>query len=203
MEPQSYTYPLYAKILHIGMAAFGIAAFSTGEFAEGGSNSWGYLIHAYLGLSLATFVLMRAIPGIVGSGPLRFSGWSPFSRGQWTRAREDLRSLLLFRVPDRGMHEGLAGLTQAFGLLVFGWMGLTGTGLFFLAGGSEGALFEVVEEVHEIGEALIPLYLTLHVGSVIAHSMAGNPIWKRMWKFRQNPGQEPIRNPAEGDHDLV
>jgi hypothetical protein len=101
------------------------------------------------------------------------------------------------------MHEGLAGLTQAFGLLVFGWMGLTGSGLFLLAGGSESAFFEVVEEVHEIGEALIPLYLTLHVGSVIAHSMAGNPIWRRMWNFRQNPSQEPIRNPAEGDHDLV
>jgi len=203
MEQQSYTYPLYVKILHMGMAAFGIAAFLTGEFAESGSNSWGYLIHAYLGLSLATFVLMRVIRGMLGSGPLRFSGWSPFSRDQWTRAREDLRSLLLFRIPDRGTHEGLAGLTQAFGLLVFGWMGLTGTGLFLLAGGSESALFEVVEEVHEIGEALIPLYLTLHVGSVIAHSMAGNPIWERMWKFRRNHSQESKRSPAEGDHDLV
>jgi len=203
MEPQSYTYPLYAKILHVGMAAFGIAAFSTAEFAEDGINSLGYLLHAYLGLSLATFVLLRVIRGIVGSGPLRFSGWSPFTRRQWALASQDLRSLAQFRVPDRGMHEGLAGLTQAFGLLVFGWMALTGTGMFLLAGGPESALLEVVEEVHEIGEALIPLYLTLHVGSVIAHSMSGNPIWKRMWKFRGSPGQGPTRNPVEGHHDLV
>lgn len=203
MDTQSYTYPLYAKVLHIGMAAFGIAAFSTGEFAEGDVNSLGYLLHAYLGLSLATFVSLRVIRGVAGPGPLRFTGWSPFSRRQWAAASQDLRSLVQFKVPDRGMHEGLAGLTQAFGLLVFGWMALTGTGLFILAGGAETALFGVVEEVHEIGEALIPLYLTLHVGSVIAHSMAGNPIWKRMWKFRRTPGQRPTRNPVEGRHDLV
>jgi cytochrome b561 len=202
METQSHTYPLYAKVLHIGMAVFGIAAFSTGEFAEGGVNSLGYLLHAYLGLSLATFMLLRIVPGVAWSGPLRFSGWSPFSRRQWAAASQDLRSLLQLKIPDRGMHEGLAGLTQAFGLLIFGWMALTGTGLFLLAGGAEGALFGVVEEVHEIGEALIPLYLTLHIGSVIAHSMVGNPIWKRMWKFRESPGQGPT-NPVEGRRNLV
>lgn len=203
MEKENYSYPLYAKIMHLGMAGFGIAAFATAELAENGSNSLGYLLHAYLGLSLASFVLLRVIRGVVGSGPLRFSGWSPFSRRQWTLASQDLRSLLQFKVPDRGMHEGLAGLTQAFGLLIFGWMALTGTGLFFLFDGPENALLEVVEEVHEIGEALIPLYLTLHVGSVILHSMAGNPIWKRMWKFRGSPGQALTRNPVEGRHNLV
>ena len=65
------------------------------------------------------------------------------------------------------------------------------------------ALLEAVEEVHEIGEALIPLYLTFHVGSVIVHSMAGNPIWKRMWQFRARPGQESTTSPMEGDHNLV
>ena len=203
MEKENYSYPLYAKIMHLGMAGFGIAAFATAELAENGSNSLGYLLHAYLGLSLASFVLLRVIRGVVGSGPLRFSGWSPFSRRQWTLASQDLRSLLQFKVPDRGMHEGLAGLTQAFGLLIFGWMALTGTGLFFLVDGPENALLEVVEEVHEIGEALIPLYLTLHVGSVILHSMAGNPIWKRMWKFRGSLGQAPTRNPVAGRHNLV
>jgi len=201
MQTQSYTYPLYAKVLHIGMAAFGIAAFSTGEFAEGGGESLGYLLHAYLGLSLATFILLRSVRGMAGSGPLRFSGWSPFSRRQWALAAQDLRSLRQFEVPERGMHEGLAGLTQAFGLLVFGWMALTGTGMFFLTGGPESALLEAVEEVHEIGEALIPLYLTLHVGSVIVHSMAGNPIWKRMWQFRARPGQESTSSPIPMKHD--
>ncbi len=203
METQSYTYPGYAKFLHLGMAAFGIAAFSTAELAEEGGNSPGYLLHAYLGLSLATFVMLRVVRGFVGPGPLRFSAWSPLSRRQWVLALEDLRSLLRFKVPDRGMHEGLAGLTQAFGLAVFAWMGMTGTGLFLLAGAPDGDLFELVEEVHELGEALIPLYLTLHVGSVVAHSLAGHPIWQRMWKFRGSRGQQKNRMPVADRHDMA
>jgi len=187
MNTLDYSYPLPARILHLGLAGFGIAAFSTGEFAEYGGNSPGYLLHAYLGLSLAAFIILRIGSGVAGRGVLRFSGWSPLSGRQWALARQDLRSLLRFEVPDRGMHLGLAGLTQAFGLLLFGWMALTGTGLYFLIDGPETGLLEAIEEVHEIGEALIPLYLTLHVGSVIVHTLAGNPIWKRMWTFRKNP----------------
>jgi hypothetical protein len=84
------------------------------------------------------------------------------------------------------MHEGLAGLTQAFGITVFAWMGATGTGLFLLGGGPESEFFEVMEEIHEVGEALIPFYLALHVGSVLLHSLAGNPLWRRMWTFGGN-----------------
>ena len=90
------------------------------------------------------------------------------------------------------MHEGLAGLTQAFGIAIFGWMGATGTGLFLLGGGPEGELFEVVEEIHEVGETLIPLYLALHVGSVLMHSLAGNPIWRRMWTFEGKDRLEQV-----------
>lgn len=191
MNDTNYSYPLYAKILHLGLAGFGILAFSTGEFAEDGSGSLGYLVHAYLGLSLAAFVLLRVLRGLAGPGPLRFSGWSPFSRRQWQLAADDIRSLWRLKVPERGMHEGLAGLTQALGLIIFAFMGLTGTAMFFLANGAESVLFEGVEEVHELGEALIPLYLTLHVGSVLVHSMAGHPIWQRMWKFRRNGRPSP------------
>lgn len=187
MSNENYSYPLLARILHAGMAAFGITAFLTGEWAEGGQNSLGYLLHAYLGLSLATFVLLRGLRGFAGAGPMRFSGWSPFSRRQWVLAKQDLMTLLRFRVPNRGMHAGLAGLTQAFGLVLFGWMGATGTGLFLLGGGPERGLLAAVEEMHEVGEALIPLYLALHVGSVLVHSLAGSPIWQRMWAFSPKP----------------
>ncbi len=186
MTIQDYSYPWYAKVLHLGMAGFGIAAFFTGEFAEDGANTLGYLLHAYLGLSLAVFVLVRMSCGLMGTGPLRFSDWLPWSRGQWTKARQDLTSLLRFEIPERGMHEGLAGLTQAFGIVVFAWMGATGTGLFLLGGSLENELFEFTEEIHELGEALIPVYLGLHVGSVLLHSLAGNPLWRRMWTISGN-----------------
>lgn len=183
MTIKDYVYPWHAKILHLGMASFGIAAFLTGELAEDGLDSLGYLLHAYLGLSLASFVLLRVLRGVIGAGPLRFSDWSPFSRRQWSMALQDLGSLLRFDVPERGMHQGLAGLTQAFGIAIFAWMGATGTGLFLLGAGTESGLFEIVEEIHELGEALIPLYLALHVGSVLLHALAGKPIWRKMWTF--------------------
>jgi len=186
MSEQNYTYPRYAKILHLGLAAFGISAFLTGEFAEDGNNSFGYLLHAYLGLSLALVMIFRLIPGLSSSRAMGFSSWSLFSRQQWAMVLQDLRSLLLFRMPERGRHEGLAGLTQAFGLLVFALMALTGTGLFILGDGPESGLFEALEKVHEVGESLIPLYLFLHVGAVILHTIAGHSIWKRMFSFARN-----------------
>jgi cytochrome b len=188
METRDYFYPLYAKILHLGMATFGIAAWLTAEGADDSTSSLGYMLHAYLGLSLATFIVLRVIRGLGGSGPLRFSGWSPVSRRQWAKGLQDLRSLLRFDVPQRGMHEGLAGLTQAFGLLLFSWMAVTGTAQFLMGGGPESELFEIIEELHEVGEVLIPVYLALHVGSVVVHSLAGHPIWQRMWKFGANRG---------------
>jgi cytochrome b561 len=184
MAIHDYSFPLSAKILHSGMAIFGITAYLSAELAEDGSGSSGYYLHAYLGLSLTAFILLRIFRGFAGPEPMRFSGWSPFSSRQWSLAMQDTRSLIKLQVPERGMHEGLAGLTQAFGLIIFCWMGLTGTGLFLLGDAPEVRLFEIVEELHEIGESLIPLYLALHVGSVLVHSMAGKPIWQRMWKFR-------------------
>jgi cytochrome b561 len=195
MVSKDYSYPWYAKLLHLGMACFGIAAYLTGELAEDGYNSPGYLIHAYLGLSLATFALLRVLRGFVGPGPLRFADWSPLSRRQWTMALQDLGNLVRLRVPERGMHEGLAGLTQAFGIAIFAWMGATGIGLFLLGDGPETELFEVVEEFHEVGEALIPLYLALHVGSVIVHSLAGNSIWRKMWTITKTGSRQRAGGP--------
>lgn len=184
MTTHDYSYSWYGKLLHLGMASFGIAAYLTGEMADDGSGTTGYWLHAYLGLSLAAFVLLRILGGVFGPGPLRFSGWSPFSRRQWAMVFQDLGSLVRFRMPQRGMHEGLAGLAQALGIAIFAMMGATGTILWLLPGGEEGNLFEAMEEIHEAGEFLIPLYLGLHVGAVLLHSLAGHATWRRMWSFR-------------------
>ena len=99
---------------------------------------------------------------------------------------EDFRTLLRLGVPERDRHEGLAGLTQAFGLVIFAWMAVTGTGLFVLGGGTESKAFDLIEEVHEVGEALIPLYLALHVGAVLLHTLCGNPVWKKMFSLESD-----------------
>ena len=38
----------------------------------------------------------------------------------------------------------------------------------------------VIEEIHEIGEGLIPVFLVLHVGAVILHALFGRQLWRPM-----------------------
>jgi hypothetical protein len=84
-------------------------------------------------------------------------------------------------VPEREPHQGLAGITQAFGLIIFTWMGITGTGIFLFSNAADTSILEFIEESHELGESLIPLYLIMHVGAVVLHTLSGNPIWKKMF----------------------
>ena len=42
----------------------------------------------------------------------------------------------------------------------------------------------MVKEAHEVGTVLIPAYLALHVGAVIAHSLAGQHVWKEIFFFK-------------------
>ena len=184
MNKYSYSYPTYAKVIHFGIAAFGIAAFLTGELADDGNQSLGYLLHAYLGLSLAAFVLVRVLAGFTVSESLSFRGWAPFSRRQRSLAFEDFRTLLKLGIPERDRHQGLAGLVQALGLIIFAWMALSGTALYVLGGGIESEAFEFIEEVHEVGESLIPLYLALHLGAVALHALGRYPIWKKILPFK-------------------
>jgi cytochrome b561 len=65
-------------------------------------------------------------------------------------------------------------------------MSITGTVLFMLGPGVERDIFEVVEEIHEVGESLIPLFLALHVGAVLLHTLCGKAIWKRMFNFKSS-----------------
>lgn len=181
MDSRDVTYSWPTRLIHIGLATFGIAAYFTVEGAEDGGDSFGYLLHAYLGLSVATFVLLRLMRGFAGPAQMRFSSWSPFSARQWRRAAEDLKSMFRLKIPERELHEGFAGLVQAFGLLIFTWMAATGTMIFVTGGVSETELFEALEELHEVGENLVPLYLILHVGGVLFHTLLGTHIWRRMF----------------------
>ncbi|MEH6596795.1 MAG: cytochrome b/b6 domain-containing protein [Colwellia polaris] len=183
MIEEKYEYPTYAKLIHLGLAFFGITAYLTSELTDKDVTSVGYLLHSYLGLSVATMIALRILIGSATSGALSFRGWSFFSIEQWKFALEDFRTILSLNIPEREKHQGLAGITQAFGLFIFTWMSLTGMVLFGLGSEVEGALFELIEEIHEVGETLVPLYLFLHVGAVVLHVLCGKPIWKKMFKF--------------------
>ena len=177
-----------SRLTHLGMVIFGISAWLTGELAEveeGGR--FGYDLHSWLGIGLTVFVALRIMLGVVGPVRVRFSQWVPLTRERLDLVLEDIRGLLMFRLPDRPVHQGLAGLVQFLGLLVFTLMALTGSILFVMLepGAEAKGLVYLIEELHETGELLIPLYLSIHVGAVVLHALAGHPRWRRMFFIKE------------------
>lgn len=85
-------------------------------------------------------------------------------------------------VLTRIIHLGLSGFVQTFGLLTFTGMALTGSLMFFYLqpGQKAGGLLHFIEEIHEIGEGLIPVFLALHAGAVLLHALAGRPKWRKV-----------------------
>ena len=177
-----------SRLIHLGMVIFGISAWLTGELAEveeGGR--FGYDLHSWLGIGLTVFILLRITTGLIGPAHVRFSQWVPVTRERLDQVVDDTRALLMFRLPDRPLHYGLSGLVQFLGLLVFTLMALTGSILFvMLEPGTEAkGLVHLVEELHETGELLIPLYLAIHVGAVVLHALAGRHKWRRMFFIKE------------------
>jgi cytochrome b len=169
--------PLWVKWSHFGLVVFGVSSYTTAELAEH-SEGFGYYIHAYLGLTLLVFLLSRAVYGVTGQKHYRFSSWSPFNKAYLSSVKEDLSDLSKLNIPDRQDHRGLSGLVQMFGLIVFSWMAITGTAIYFMK--EKNGL---VYDFHEVGESLVPLFLFIHVGAVVIHVLSGKKILNKMFPF--------------------
>jgi cytochrome b len=192
----------FAITVHLGLAVFGIAAALTGLLADDYKHAehLGFTVHSWFGMGLAVFAGIRLIAGIIGPPGLRFARWMPFTPDRFRAVIEDVAGLMRFRMPERPTHQGLAGAVQSFGLAVFFLMAATGVYLFFFLepGWKARGLVHAVKELHEVGEVLIPLFLSLHGGAVIMHALRGNHLWKKMlflsdrMKSRQGvPPDEP------------
>jgi len=172
------------RIIHLGMMIFGVLAWIVGDWAGDYEHAkhLGYTVHSWLGMGLALFVSLRLIYGVIGPATVRFSHWVPYTKSRLLFVWEDIQTLLRFHLPNRPAHQGLAGLVQGFGLLIFSWVALTGCLIFFyLKPGAEASgMVHYIKEMHEIGEGLIPLYLGLHVGAVILHALTGHHLWRKM-----------------------
>ena len=178
----SLRYPLIVRLIHLGLIIFGISAFLTGELAEEEAN-WGYLIHAYLGLALTFFIVSRSVIGVAGPVSLRFSSWFPVTVDRFRVVIDDIKQLFRLRLPEHSGHEGVSALVHAFAIILFLWMGLTGTVLYFIGDYEASAVGEFVAEINEVGESLIPLFLLMHIGAVVFHTVLVHSIWKRMLSF--------------------
>ncbi|MFK7794976.1 MAG: cytochrome b/b6 domain-containing protein [Gammaproteobacteria bacterium] len=179
MNENSSNFPSWIKWTHLGLAFFGITAYLTGELAED-SNSYGYLLHAYLGLTLLVFLINRFFYGLLGRNVYRFSNWFPYKPSYLVTIKEDLITLAKFKLPKREDHRGLAGLVQAYGLAIFSWMAITGTIMFVM----DVSDHSIISELHEVGEGLIPLFLGLHLGAVALHMISGHNLLSKIFPMR-------------------
>ena len=184
MNTLTQKYPIALRLTHAGLAIFGLCAYLSGELAEETEHGLtvGYWLHAYLGLTLTVFLISHIIGRLASVGRTK-SGGLAGSGSYYASLREDIGQLIQFKLPVREDHGGLAGLVQVFGLLIFLWMSITGIILLYLGGPEVSDLAHSVAEAHEVGEQLIPIFLFLHIGAVILHSLAGHAIWQRMNPF--------------------
>jgi cytochrome b len=181
-----------SRLLHLLLAVLGIAAVISGQFAGDYrySSHSGFDVHQWIGLAMAGALLARVAWGLAGPVAMRFSRWLPVTRERLALAWGDLRELARLRLPEHDAgHAGLAGLVQAIGLLAFLWMAVTGAALFaYLEPGARAAgRVRVLKELHEGGQVVVLGYLALHIGAVLAHALAGRPLWRRMFALRSRP----------------
>ncbi|MDH4319798.1 MAG: cytochrome b/b6 domain-containing protein [Desulfobulbaceae bacterium] len=146
----------------------------------------GFIIHGWMGLVFGVFLCLYLGYGFAGPRGSRFSTWFPFTGNQPAQIKKDFTTLMGFQLPEHKSRQGLAGLIQFLGILVFSWAALTGALLFlFIEPGSKvRGILHAVKEGHEVGVMLIPLYLALHIGAVLAHSLSGRPVWRDIF-FRK------------------
>jgi cytochrome b len=173
------------RVLHLALVVLGLVAWLTGDLADDYERgaSLGFALHSWLGIGASVTVGLRLAWGVVGPRSARFSSWLPVTRDRLQLVVEDLNTVLRFRIPERAPHQGLAGIVQSIGLLIFAWVAATGSVLFFALepGVRAGRWLDLVGELHKAGEALIPAFLAVHVGATIAHALAGDQRWRIMF----------------------
>jgi cytochrome b len=177
-------YDAATRLIHFALVLFGIAALVSGQFAGDYRREihTGFDIHRWIGLGMALAVAVRFAWGFVGPKEARFSAWLPVTRARLAIVGQDLAALAQLRLPAHAGHEGLSGLVQAIGLAAFAWMTVTGAILFgYLEPAARAAgWLRALKELHEGGQVVALVYIAVHAGAVLAHSLAGDPVWRRM-----------------------
>ncbi len=184
METSGAKLDVTTRVLHLGLALFGIAAWWTGEDANDyvKPEHGGYTLHLWLGIGMALFVALRLAWGVVGPSAARFGNWVPWNAARMKLVVDDVKSLFRLKLPEHESHAGLAGLVQALGLALFTWLSASGVvlSLMIVPGERLTGWAHALKETHEAAGEAIPVYLVLHIGAVVAHSIMGKQVWKKM-----------------------
>ncbi len=181
--PEKDRLDISTRLIHLGLTITGVAAWLSGYWAEDYKHLHhpGFEIHSLIGISLAFFVALRLGYGIGGPEEVRFTRWVPYTKDRLLLVWEDVVNLLRLKLPERPPRQGLAAVVETFGLMVFGWMAVTGSSMFlFLEPGRKvSGLLHLIKEGHEMGETLIPVFLGIHGGAVLVHALFGDHLWRR------------------------
>ena len=174
----------FTRILHLGLAVFGLLAWATGEMADDYKNmeAYGYLLHSWIGIGITFFISSRFIYGVLGPVHMRFNNWVPYNKERIKIVLEDITGLGHLRLPDRQPRQGLAALVEILGLLLFFFLAATGILLFnaIEPGHKAQGVAHFIKELHEVGEMMLPLFFLVHAGAAILHALTGKHLWRKM-----------------------
>lgn len=178
-------YSASLRLVHLALATLCLVAWGTAQFAGDYKNAVhvGFSIHQIVGVGFTAALAIRLFIGLLGRDGGRFSTWFPFGRDNLRRVMDDLRNFARLRFPERAPHEGVAGVVQFLGLCAFLFIAVSGTVMaFYLAPGTRATgWLHGVKEVHEVAQLVIPVYLSLHVGGALLHSVLGQDLWREMF----------------------
>src|SRR5580698_4940210 len=172
------------RVLHLGVAALGTWAWWIGEDAGDYHKAVhpNFTLHEYVGLAFSAVLALRLIYGFFGPQALRFSAWVPYTRERLAAVKQDVRSLLRFKMPDPKVHRGLNAAVQSLGLVLFTWQAVSGVimSIYIIPGERAVGWLHTLKELHQTSSVWIPAYLALHVGASVLHALTGHQIWKKM-----------------------
>ena len=173
------------RFWHLAMIILYLAALLTGEGADDYKNldHAGFLLHGRIGMTIFLTICFYYAYGLFGPKASRLSRWFPFTPSRLRQVGSDLTVLTRFKLPEHKRRQGLAGLVQFFGIVVFSWLAVTGTLMYFFVtpGTKMEGMLHVIKEGHEVGTALVLVYLALHAGAVLAHALTGHQLWKEIF----------------------
>ncbi|WP_417910278.1 cytochrome b/b6 domain-containing protein [Candidatus Electronema sp. PJ] len=178
------------RFWHLAMIALVLMAVLTGDRADDYKQieHAGFLLHGTIGVTVFVALCFYFLYSFLGPQGSRLTTWFPLTLNRLKQTGKDLAVLSRFKLPEHKRRQGLAGLVEFFGLMAFSWLAVTGTLMFFFMerGVKAQGIMHAVKEAHEIGTVLIPVYLVIHVGAVIAHSVTGHQVWKEMFFLEKN-----------------
>jgi cytochrome b len=188
LQPPIAPYDAPSRLIHLLLALAGLSAVVSGQFAGDYKllSHPGFDVHEWAGLAMAAAVAVRLAWGVAGPASMRFARWLPVTSARLRVVGDDVVQMLRLRLPEHeDGHAGIAGLVQSIGLAAFAWMAVTGAVLFLWLepGARASGWLRAVKELHEGGQAVLLGYLALHVGAVLAHALAGRPLWRRMFSL--------------------